>query len=409
LSKEEQPFPMGKLEFVALIAMMFATIAFSVDAMLPALPRISEDLFPDQVNHAGLIITSFVLGMGLGTFIAGPLSDTYGRKRVIYLGAALYILAAVAAWAAGSLEVLLAARVIQGIGAAAPRTVSVAIVRDLFGGREMARLMSFIMLVFTLIPAIAPLLGSIIIGAFGWRSIFAAFVCFMVVVMLWMRARLPETLAPADRRPLRFGLLFAATREIFTHPAVRISIMVQSLAMAMLFSTLMLVQPIYYEVYDRAETFPYWFALVALLAGSGSIVNAMLVVRLGMRRMVMTMLSVQIVMSFSMLIFDLGAMAEPYGFAAFVVWQVSLFFQAGLTLGNLNAIAMEPMGHIAGTAASVVSAVSTVIAVALASPVGLMFDGTITPLVLAVAGLSSLGLLLMLYLRRIEGDTVPAG
>lgn len=408
MNTSQQPLPIGKPEFVALMAMMFATIAFSVDAMLPALPEIAGELVPADPHRASLIITSFVLGMGLGTFVAGPLSDAFGRKRLIYCGALIYMASAFAAWIAGSIEVLLIARVFQGIGAAFPRIVSLAIIRDLFSGREMAKIVSIAMLFFTLIPAIAPLLGSFVIDAFGWRSIFVAFVLFMLSVILWMGIRLPETLRTQDRRPVKLQLLWLAIKEIFANPSVRVSIFVQAIAMSMLFCTLMLIQPIYYEVYDRAESFPYWFAVVAILAGSGSILNAALVVRLGMRTMVMGMLGVQFVLSFLMLVFNLGGMAEPYGFAAFVIWQTSLFFQAGLTLGNLNAIAMEPMGHIAGTAASVISAVSTVIAAAIASPVGLLFNGTITPLVLAMLLFACVGLILMLYLRRIEGDTVPA-
>ncbi len=395
-------FPMSRLEFVCLIAMMFATIAFSIDAMLPALPEIAGELSPELAHRAPLILTAFVLGMGIGTFVAGPLSDAFGRRRIIFIGAALYCAAAFVAWSSASLEVMLIARIVQGLGASGPRIVSVAIVRDLYAGREMARIVSIVMLIFTLIPAIAPLLGSFIIAGFGWRGIFLAFILFSLLSILWMGARLPETLAPENRRPLRLSLIWAALTEIFTHRTVRLSILVQSLAMAMLFSMLMLVQPVYYEVYDRAESFPYWFGVVALMAGTASIVNALLVVRYGMRRLVTITLGLQIILSCLMLVFGLGALPEPFGFAAFVVFQTCLFFQAGLTLGNLNAIAMEPMGHIAGMAASVVSAVSTVLAAALASPVGLLFNGTITPLLLAILTMAAAGFLMMLYMGRIE-------
>lgn len=402
MSPQNPDFHMSRFEFVALIAVMFATIAFSIDAMLPAIPEIAKELSPAKAERAPLILTSFVLGMGIGTFIAGPLSDTFGRRRIIYLGVALYVVAAAVAWASSSLEVMLVARLVQGLGAAAPRIVSVAVVRDLFSGRDMAKITSIVMMVFTLIPAFAPLLGSFIIAGLGWRGIFIAFILFALLTVLWMGLRLPETLPPENRRPFRAKQMFASVREIFAHPSVRISIMVQSLAMAMLFSMLLLVQPIYYEVYDRADTFPYWFAAVALFAGTASLLNAVIVGRFGMRLLVTVTLGAQIVLSSVMLLFDVTALAEPYGFAAFIIFQTCLFFQAGLTLGNLNAIAMEPMGHIAGMAASVVSAISTVLAAAIASPVTFMFDGTARPLIVSVLVMAGAGFVLMRYLNRVE-------
>lgn len=394
--------PMGRAEFIALMAMMFATIAFSIDAMLPAIEQIGQELAPSDPTRASLIVTSFVLGMGIGTFVSGPLSDAFGRRNMMFMGAGLYIAAACVAWASTSLEVMLVARLFQGIGASGPRVVSVAIIRDLFSGREMARILSIVMMIFTLFPAVAPAIGVVIMGFAGWRSIFAAFVLFSLISVIWLGVRLPETLPVAERRPLRWKLIRGAVHEMFAQPVVRLSIFAQTCAMASLFSLLMSIPTIYSKVFDRFDTFPYWFALTALISALASLLNAILVVRFGMRRLVTLAFAIQIVMSGGLLLLN-GFIDQQYDFALFVVWQSYMFFQAGLTIGNLNAIAMEPMGHIAGMAASVIGAVATILAALLASPVGLMFDGTIRPMLIAVLVMVSIGFVLMLRMKRMEG------
>lgn len=393
---------MAKAEFIALIAMMFATIAFSIDAMLPALPEIGAALSPDDVNQAQLVLTSFVLGMGIGTFFTGPLSDAFGRKRVIAGGAVLYILAAAVAWRSHSLELLLASRVVMGLGAAGPRIVGIAIVRDLYAGREMARLMSIAMMIFTLVPAFAPMLGAGIIAFSGWRGIFLAFAIFAVIVVMWMGLRLPETLPLENRRPFRLPLLLGAVTEMLSHPTVRLSIMVQTLCLGMLFTMLTMVQPVYDVIFDRAESFPFWFGFVALMAGTASLLNAAIVVRVGMRRIVTWSLAVQMVVSAAMLFLSSSPLPGGLLFGLFIAWQTSVFFLAGTTLGNLNAIAMEPMGHIAGMAASVIGAISTVLAAAIAAPVGLLFDGSLLPLGAGLLTMAALAFVLMLQMARAE-------
>jgi DHA1 family bicyclomycin/chloramphenicol resistance-like MFS transporter len=388
-------------EFVALLAMQFATIAFSIDAMLPALPEIAAELSPADPNRAQLIITSFVLGMGLGTFVVGPLSDAFGRKRVILAGSALYCAGALWAWSGDSLTAVLAGRVVQGIGAAGPRVVSMALVRDLYQGRQMARITSIAMMIFTLVPAVAPLLGALIIGFGDWRRIFGAFVAFSLLAALWMGLRQPETLPPAARRPLRPAALAAAAREVAAHPVVRRSMLAQAMVFAALFSTISAIQPVFDQSFGRADSFPLWFALIALCSAGASLLNAALVVRLGMRRMVSLALYAQIVASVVMAVATVSGLLTPVGgFALFLVWAIGVFFMVGLTLGNLNAIALEPMGHIAGTAASLVLAAATVASVVIALPVALAFDGTPAPLAGGVALLAAAALMLT---RRLPG------
>lgn len=393
---------MPRGEFIALIAMMFATIAFSIDAMLPALPEIGEALSPGDLNRAQLILTTFVLGMGIGTFFTGPLSDTLGRKPVIYGGAALYIVSAAVAWRAQSLELLLMARVVQGIGAAGPRVVAMAVVRDLYSGRDMARMISVAMMIFSLVPAIAPLLGAGIIALAGWREIFLAFVMFSALTVLWIWLRLPESLPTEKRRPFRLPLMIKAVGEMFAHPTVRLSILVQVMCMGVLFTLLTMVQPVFDEVYGRGAEFPYWFGAIALVSSTASLLNAAVVVRLGMRRIVTWTLGVQIVLTTLVLALNALALPQTVLFGIFIAWQTSLFFMAGTTMGNLNAIAMEPMGHIAGMAASVIGSVATVCAAAIAAPVGLLFDGSILPLGIGILCMCGLGFALMLYMGRIE-------
>ena len=388
-------------EFIALLAMMFAMTAFSIDAMLPAMPEIAAELSPEAPNKAQLIITSFVFGMGLGTFLTGPLSDALGRRRVIIGGVVLYCFGAALAWAAPTLELVLAARVLQGLGVAGPRVAAMALVRDLYSGRQMARIVSFTMMIFTLVPAVAPLLGSFIIAGFGWRGIFPAFVVFALIATTWFWARQAETLPVRSRRPLRFGTLIAAVKEILTHRLVLMVIAVMTLAFASLFGVLSSTQQVFDQRFGLAESFPRWFAVIALVSGLASVLNARLVVRLGMRWMVTTTFAFQTVNSgILVLVFAMGWLPESVTFWAYLYWTITVFFMAGLTIGNLNALALEPMGHIAGTAASLVTALATVLSVLVAAPIGLAFDGTPVPLMAGVFVCATLALPIMLRLPR---------
>lgn len=388
-------------EFIALIAVLFATIAISIDAMLPALPEIAASLSPQAPNRAQLVITSFVFGMGVGTLFAGPLSDAFGRKPVIIGGAVLYAIGALACWMANSLEMLLIARVVQGLGSAGPRAVSIALVRDLFSGREMARIMSFAMMIFTLVPAVAPMMGQAIIYIAGWHTIFLAYVVFAAFSTGWLALRQPETLPPERRRPLAIGSLLSGVSELFRHRIVTLSVLAQTLTLAMLFATLSSMQGIFDQRFQKGDNFPYWFAAIALTSMTGSFVNSRIVMRVGMRAVVVATYGYVVVLTAVILgLILLGLMPEGLAFPAHLLWSVGLFAMMGLTMGNLNALAMEPVGHIAGLASSVISAIATVAAVVLAIPVGQMLNGTQVPLMTAVLVFAALALGLMQLARR---------
>lgn len=384
---------LSRPEFIALMAMMFATVAFSIDSMLPALPEIAEDMSPDAPNRAQLVLTTFVFGMGLGTLFVGPLSDAVGRKITITCGFTLYSAAAVLAIMATSLETLLAARLVQGLGAAGPRVVTLAMVRDLYEGRRMAQIMSFVMMVFVMVPAIAPFFGSVLIDAFGWPAIYVAFVIFALIGGTWMNLRQPETLPPERRIPITPERLRAGLVEVLTHRGVLLYIAVLTCGFAQMFGLLASIQPIYDETYGRAESFPLWFMVGGLLSMASTILNATLVMRLGMRRLALVAYGAQSLLAGALAIWALAGGPIPFGL--FFVWSVTVFFMAGLTFGNLNALALQPMGHIAGMASSVVGAVSTMAAAVIGAPIGLAFDGTPVPLIAATAVFSTLAFLLM--------------
>jgi DHA1 family bicyclomycin/chloramphenicol resistance-like MFS transporter len=389
------------LEFVALLALLFSTVAFSTDAMLPMMSQMGRELSASDPTRIQLVITVFVAGLGLGTFVAGPLSDALGRKPVILGGIALYMAGAVLAAQAQTLEMLLLARFIQGLGAAGPRVVSQAMVRDLYTGRLMARVMSFAMTLFVLVPAVAPLIGAGIGAAFGWRAIFWSFLIFGTVSALWLGLRQPETLPPERRRKLRAGTLGRALAEVLGHARVRLYLAALTFAFAGMFVWISSVALIFDETYGRASEFPWWFALVALLSAPAALMNARFVMRLGMQRLILLGLIAQLASSF-VLVVGLGMGLGAMEFWLFLGVMGVQFFTVASIFGNLNALALEPLGHVAGVAASVMSGISTMAAAVIATPVAQAFDGTPLPLALGTGGCALASVGFMLWARRLR-------
>ena len=390
-------------EFVAIMAMLVATVALSTDGILPALTMIANDMTPDDHNRAQFVLSFFVVGMAAGTFVMGPLSDSFGRKRVIYSGAVMYIFCALICATTDNYTLLLLARIGQGIGAAAPRVVAQALIRDFYQGREMARISSFVMIIFASVPALAPLLGSFVMLAFEWQAIFGLFILFVAISTIWMALRIDESIPAHKRIPFRVSTISVAVKEVLKYPVIVTSITGLIFAYCILFVAIFLVQPVFDQVYDRSASFPYWFALIAILSASSSFLNSQLVGRLGMRALINAAFRVQAALSVAMLLlWYIGVLQNIIGFAFFVIWIFSLFFMAGMTIGNLTALAMEPVGHIAGTAASVISALATIGSVIFAAILGQFFDGTLFVMIFGVAVFAVLGAIVVHRLKRFE-------
>ena len=382
---------LSTFEFIIIIAINFSAIAFSIDAILPALPEISAVMSPTSPNKTQLVISSFVIGMGIATLFTGPLSDSFGRKKIIFFGGVIYITGALIASYSKTLEIMLLGRFIQGIGVAGPRIVALAIVRDLYEGRRMAQIVSIAMIVFTLVPAVAPMLGALIVSNFGWRSIFIAFILFSIVSIGWLLIRQEETLKPEHRVKFTFLNLTNSIKECFSNKIFITSTCLQAFAFGSLFASLSTIQQIFDTTYNKNDSFPEWFALIALISGLASFANSFFVVKVGMRKLIEIGFLIGIIFSLFLITFSF---ISSIPFLLYFIWQSSVFFMIGLMIGNLNALAMQPMGHIAGLAASIIGSISTIIGVMLAIPIGLSFDGTPTPLILGSFILSFLGLLL---------------
>jgi DHA1 family bicyclomycin/chloramphenicol resistance-like MFS transporter len=399
----ENRSPISQAELVSLLAMLSATVAFSIDAMLPALPEIGAALSPDAPNKAQLVLGAFILGLGLGTFFSGPLSDAYGRRPIAVIGAVIYTSAALVAAFSPSLETLILARFVQGLGASGPRVTAMAIVRDLFSGRRMAQVLSYIIFVFTLAPVFAPSIGWAIAWAFGWRAIFVSFAVFSVVSMAWLLLRQPETLTHANRRPFRPLKLLEGLREIAGNRQVRIATAAQTLIFTCLFSALLSIQPIFGVVFGIEDAFPLWFGAMGLLAAGSNLINARIVIRMGMRAVVHRALAIQGGFTLLFLLAQItGAIPEGMFFPLAYLWLTSIFYLAGFGIGNMNALAMEPLGHMAGLGASIITATATICSALLSAPIGLAFDGTMRPLTVGVLVLVALAAVLV---GRLEDHT----
>ena len=391
-------------EFAALMAFMIAIVALSIDIMLPVIDVIGEELGAKSDNAPQLIISMLFLGLSLGQLVYGPVSDTLGRKPMIFLGFFIFIIGTILCMMAESFNALLIGRFLQGFGGAGPRIVSNSVIRDLYHGRAMAQVTSVIMGFFILVPAIAPALGQAIYTFLPWRWIFVVLLLQAVLVSFWFWRRQEETLKPEYEKP--FSLITIGknvweilnTRESFWYT------MAAGIIFGAFVSYLLTSPQIFEDAYGITDKFPYYFGGLAIVIGSASLFNARLVMKLGMRRLCLFAVSIQC--SISSIVFIYAWLHGGHvPLIVFMGWAVIAFFMMGFLFGNFNAIALEPLGHIAGIGAAMVGSISTFVSMGIGTLIGQAYNHTVLPM---IGGYAVLGFVSLLVMKWADRGHIPS-
>ena len=394
----DHPVDVGlpKVEFVVLIASMMALNALAIDIMVPALNDIGEAFQLRTANDQQLVVFAYVLGFGVPQLIWGPVSDRFGRRSLLLLSLVGYAVCGLACVFAQSFNGLLAARFAMGVFASAGRVVAVSVVRDVYAGRGMAQIMSLVMTVFMVVPILAPAIGQGILSIGPWPWVFYVLVIYSVVVCLWSSLRLPETLAPENRRPLSFDKAFSAYWTVIRTRVACGYVLASGVLFGGLFAFIFSIEQVMREVFDEDARLGLWFAIVSIGLAVSNFINAVLVKRYGMRRL--SHIAVVVFVGLSALNLFLMSQIGP----VFAVWMPLMFVTFG-TIGmigsNFNAIAMEPLGDIAGTASAALGFATTSLAGMLGYLISSQFDGTVMPLLTGFTALGA-GALIILFVTE---------
>lgn len=384
----------GFREFVVLVAAMMAMNALAIDTMLPALPQIGGSLGVTDENQRQWIVTAYLLGFGGANIVYGPLSDRFGRRPILLSGMACYALFSFGTAIAPTFALLLVCRVLQGVAVAATRTVTVSVVRDCYGGRQMARVMSLALMVFLIVPVLAPSLGQLLMLIVPWRGLFAVLCLYGIGVVIWAGLRLPETLHPEYRRPIALRTIAAGVRRTFTDRQAVGYMLTQAVITGALFGFINSVQQIFSDSFHAPKLMPAVFASIASMMAFASLINSRLVERLGTRR-----LSHGALLGF--IAFELVhlaiALTGHETIRTFALCQAAAMFCFGLSMGNFGAMAMEPLASVAGIAASMQGFVTTAGGALIGFWIGQHFDGTTVPMTVGfvLAGVSALVIVLV--------------
>ena len=387
-----------KFEFVALMASLMSIVALSIDALLPALPQIGNHLNVVNTTDNQLLITMIFLGLGFGQLIFGPLSDSFGRKPLVYFGFVVFIIGSIVCVSTKNFDMMILGRILQGVGLSSPRSLALSMIRDSFSGDYMAKIISIVVMFFILVPVIAPSLGQFLITFFNWESIFYVNLIFGVVIMIWFWQRQPETL-PKERR-IKFSshLFIDGLKEFFKYKESVAFTMVSGFITGSFMVYLSTAQQIFQEQYNLAEMFPYIFASLAVSIGLATFMNSRLVVKYGMWQIAyLATIAYAIISILYLVLFWSSNNPSIYILLSFFAAQ---FFAVGFLFGNLRAIAMQPLGHIAGIGAAINGFISTVMAVPIANYIGGFVEDSVLPLFIGFSIFGILSLLVFIILNR---------
>lgn len=385
---------------IPLLALMMSFVAFSIDAILPALGLIGTDLNVINPNDNQQIITSIFLGLAIGQLLYGPLSDSIGRKKTIFIGFGFFFLGSILCLMADNMSLMYFGRVLQGFGLSANRIVCIALIRDVYKSEEMAKVMSFIMTVFIIVPTLAPTLGQVILNFSTWKMIFISLLVFTTIVTAWFAIKQEETLTEDKRKTFSFKRTKNAVVEIFSNKQSFNYMIISGLIFAAFMTYLNMSQQIFQDLYGKTQSFPYYFALIALSIGLASFLNGRLVEKFGMVKIVKMSLYAVISLS-GLFVLYIQNFGNP-SFVVFITCLIPIMFSVGFLFGNLNSIAMEPLGHIAGTGASVIGSVSTFISVPISAYIGSLYQDSVLPLIVSflVLGIFSIFIIFWMDYQR---------
>lgn len=385
------------IEFIALMAVMMSLTALSIDAMLPALSIIGADLGVQNSNDNQLTISSLFFGIAVGQLIYGPVSDSVGRKKPLYIGLIIFLVGTFVSVVATSLTGMIVGRAIQGFGLASPRTVSLAMIRDQFQGREMAKVMSFVMMIFILVPTLAPGVGQLILMVANWQAIFIFIGLMAVFILVWFWARMHETLGKEKRVAFSFGRIGSSMVEICTNKTALGYTLTGGLVSSAFIGFLNSAQQIFQDQYHLGAQFPLYFAVLAMSIGVASFVNGKLVMKYGTQRMVKTAISVLVSIAVVFALY-VPTLTEGMSLELTMAYLVMTLFCIGILFGNLNSMAMEPLGHIAGVGSAIVGSLSTFVGVGIGTFIGLQYNGSLLPIIYGFALSGGLSLVLIFVL-----------